>query len=172
MTVQLLEQGIPLLIDLNMQDDAERRGIRIDVKKLEEAIGMPVVETVGRSSKSTRKLLDVFTDTVMSQYHVSAQVQEHIDRVQAIRAKDIPDSSKEEALIEARYELIDKLMAQAVNTEHVSQSVSEKLDRYLANGFLALPIFWRFSMRYSRLRLPGSGSPLPMFWMMLSIRIL
>lgn len=160
LTVQLLEQGIPLLIDLNMQDDAERRGIRIDVKKLEEAIGMPVVETVGRSSKSTRKLLDVFTDTVMSQYHVSAQVQEHIDRVQAIRAKDIPDSSKEEALIEARYELIDKLMAQAVNTEHVSQSVSEKLDRYLANGFLALPIFLAILYAVFQITFTWIGQPI------------
>ena len=160
LTVQLLEQGIPLLIDLNMQDDAERRGIRIDVKKLEEAIGMPVVETVGRSSKSTRKLLDVFTDTVMSQYHVSAQVQEHIDRVQAIRAKDIPDSSKEEALIEASYELIDKIMAQAVNTEHVSQSVSEKLDRYLANGFLALPIFLAILYAVFQITFTWIGQPI------------
>ena len=67
LTVQLLEQGIPLLIDLNMQDDAKRRGIRIDTKKFEQALGMPVVETVGRSKKSTRRLLDVFTSTVMAQ---------------------------------------------------------------------------------------------------------
>ena len=77
LTVQLLEQGLPLLIDLNMQDDAKRRGIKIDTKKLEEAIGMPVVETVGRSSKSTKKLLEVFTSTVMANYHVSLQVQAH-----------------------------------------------------------------------------------------------
>ena len=30
LTVQLLEKGIPLLIDLNMAADAERRGIQID----------------------------------------------------------------------------------------------------------------------------------------------
>lgn len=160
LTVQLLEQGIPLLIDLNMQDDAKRRGIRIDIKKLEEAIGMPVVETIGRSSKSTRKLLDVFTDTVMSQYHVSEQVREHIERVQAIRARDIPDSSKEEAIIEARYELIDKIMAQAVNTEHVSQSVSEKLDRYLANGFLALPIFLAILYAVFQITFTWIGQPI------------
>lgn len=160
LTVQLLEQGIPLLIDLNMQDDAKRRGIRIDIKKLEEAIGMPVVETIGRSSKSTRKLLDVFTDTVMSQYHVSEQVREHIERVQEIRARDIPDSSKEEAIIEARYELIDKIMAQAVNTEHVSQSVSEKLDRYLANGFLALPIFLAILYAVFQITFTWIGQPI------------
>ena len=65
LTLQLLEQGIPVLIDLNMQDEAKKRGMHIDARKLEEAIGMPVVETVGRSSKSTKKLLDVFTSTVM-----------------------------------------------------------------------------------------------------------
>ena len=34
LTIQLLEQGIPLLIDLNMQDDAERRGIKVDCRKM------------------------------------------------------------------------------------------------------------------------------------------
>lgn len=29
---------------------------------------MPVVETVGRSKKSTNKLLDIFTSTVMDSY--------------------------------------------------------------------------------------------------------
>ncbi|MBQ1875949.1 MAG: ferrous iron transport protein B [Selenomonas sp.] len=141
LTLQLLEQGIPVLIDLNMQDEAKKRGMQIDVKKLEEAIGMPVVETVGRSSKSTKKLLDVFTSTVMSQYHVSAQVQEHIGKVHAIQASSLTASEKDEQLSAARYDLIDKIMAQAVTITHVGPSFSEKIDCYLANGFLALPIF-------------------------------
>ena len=57
LTVQLLEEGIPLLIDLNMQDEAERKGIRINIQQLEEALGMPVVQTVGRSKKSIQKLI-------------------------------------------------------------------------------------------------------------------
>lgn len=32
LTIQLLEKGIPLIIDLNMQDEAKKRGIKIDVK--------------------------------------------------------------------------------------------------------------------------------------------
>ena len=67
LTVQLLEKGIPLLIDLNMQDDAKRRGVRIDTKKLEECVGMPCVEDVGRSKKSTRHLPDVFNCKIMAQ---------------------------------------------------------------------------------------------------------
>ena len=142
LTVQLLEKGIPVLVDLNMQDEAKRRGIKIDVRKLEDALGMPVVETVGRDHKSTEKLLSVFTETVMNRYNVSAQVQAHIDRVQAIeQSPDLTESQKLEQTIEARYELIDKIMVQAVVNDHASASASETIDKYLANGVLALPIF-------------------------------
>ena len=141
LTVQLLEQDIPLLIDLNMQDDAARRGVEIDTAKLEEAFGMPVVETVGRSSKSTKKLLDVFTSTVMENYEPSQLVKDHIAKVHAIRASEKTDAQKDEEIIEARYALIDKVVAKAVTFRNVGATRSEKMDRFLANGILALPIF-------------------------------
>ena len=141
LTVQLLEKGIPLLIDLNMQDDAKRRGVRIDTKKLEECLGMPCVETVGRSKQSTRHLLDVFTSTVMENYQPSDLVKHHIEKVEEIEASSRSDAEKLEAISEARYALIDNVMAQAVDMGNVGQSRSEKIDHYLANGVLALPIF-------------------------------
>ena len=141
LTVQLLEKGIPLLIDLNMQDDAKRRGVRIDTKKLEECFGMPCVETVGRDKKSTRHLLDVFTSTVMENYQPSDLVKHHIEKVEEIEASSRSDAEKLEAISEARYALIDNVMAQAVDMGNVGQSRSEKIDHYLANGVLALPIF-------------------------------
>lgn len=141
LTVQLLERDIPILIDLNMQDDAARRGVEIDTAKLEEAFGMPVVETVGRSSKSTKKLLDVFTSTVMENYEPSQLVKDHIAKVHAIRASEKTDAQKDEEIIEARYALIDKVVAKAVTFRNVGATRSEKMDRFLANGILALPIF-------------------------------
>lgn len=141
LTVQLLEKGIPLLIDLNMQDDAKRRGIKIDCRKLEDAIGMPVVETVGRNSKSTKKLLEVFTSTVMANYQPSERVKAHIAKVEAIENSNKTEEEKQEAIIEARYELIDEVVALAVDTGNIGKTRSEKIDGILANGILALPIF-------------------------------
>lgn len=141
LTVQLLEKGIPLLIDLNMADDAERRGIKIDCRRLEDALGMPVVQTVGRSSKSARKLLDVFTSTVMSNYEPSQLVKDHIIKIQEIEASSKSEAQKQEEIIEARYALIDTVIAQSVTMSGVGQTKSEKIDRFLANGVLALPIF-------------------------------
>jgi ferrous iron transport protein B len=141
LTVQLLEKGIPLLIDLNMEDDAKRRGITIDCKKLEEAFGMPVVTTVGRSKKSTRHLLDVFTSTIMAQYQPSDLVKSHIQKVEAIQASSASPEEKEEKIAEARYALIDQVMDSAVKSTRLTATISEKIDYYLANGILALPIF-------------------------------
>ena len=159
-TIQLLEKGIPLLIDLNMHDDAERRGIKIDCHKLEDALGMPVVQTVGRSHKSTQKLLEVFTSTVMAGYQPSALVRAHIDKVREIEAGNQSDEAKRDALIEARYALIDTIMTAAVDMSHVSRSVSEKIDKVLANGILALPIFLAIMYAVFQITFTWIGQPI------------
>ena len=77
----------------------------------------------------------------MANYEVSPTVQKHIDKIQEIRQSAKSDEEKEEAIIEARYDLIGKIMEHAVDMGNVGQTSSEKIDRYLANGILALPIF-------------------------------
>ena len=160
LTVQLLEKGIPLLIDLNMQDDAERRGIKIDCRKLEDALGMPVVQTVGRSSKSTKKLLDVFTSTVMANYEPSQLVKDHILKVQEIEASNKTADAKQEAIIEARYALIDQVMAEAVTVKNMGATFSEKVDRILANGVLALPLFLAIMYAVFQITFEWIGQPI------------
>lgn len=138
--LQLLERRIPVLIDLNMIDESSRKGIKISTSKLEKALGMPVVETNGRSKKSTKKLLEVFTSTVMSQYKNSDQVEEHIANIEQLRATIHNSDQLEEAIIEARYAFIDKIVAQTVTRENVGSNLTEKIDKILANGIIALPI--------------------------------
>lgn len=138
--LQLLERRIPVLLDLNMQDEAQKKGIEISVKKLSDILGMPVVQTVGRSSKSTRKLLDVFTSTVMADYKNSARVEEYIQKLEALKASISDPDKQEEAVMEARYAFIDEIMEEAVTKKAASTDTSEKIDKIMANGFLAIPI--------------------------------
>jgi len=44
LTIQLLELGLPVIVCLNMADEARRKGIQIDVDRLGERLGVPVVE--------------------------------------------------------------------------------------------------------------------------------
>ena len=146
LTIQLMENGIPLILNLNMMDEAQRHGIKIDMKKLEDAFGMPVTNTVGRSNKSVRKLLDVFTNAVMTNYKPSELIREHIERVHSIEHSGLAASKVEEEVIAARYDLIDKIMASAVTVSAAGKTLTEKIDSFLANGVsslvLMVAIFW------------------------------
>ena len=46
LTLQLLEAGLPVILVLNIIDEARDRGINIDTKHLEKELNIPVVETV------------------------------------------------------------------------------------------------------------------------------
>ncbi|MFH1002133.1 MAG: ferrous iron transport protein B, partial [bacterium] len=56
LTLQLLELKLPMVICLNMIDEAERKGIRIDTEKLSEVFGVPVVPAVARKGKGIKGL--------------------------------------------------------------------------------------------------------------------
>lgn len=56
LTFQLIEGGIPVILVLNIMDEAERLGIKIDVKGLEQKLGIPVVPTVAALNKGINML--------------------------------------------------------------------------------------------------------------------
>jgi ferrous iron transport protein B len=58
MTLQLIEAGLPIIVVLNLLDEAEAAGISIDIEGLSEELGVPVVGTVattGRGMEVLRK---------------------------------------------------------------------------------------------------------------------
>ena len=46
LVLEMIELGRPVLVVLNMMDEARRRGMQINTQKLSERLGVPVVETV------------------------------------------------------------------------------------------------------------------------------
>ena len=56
LTLQLIEFGKPIIIALNLVDEAEKRGIQVDSKRLEELLGMPVVETIAVENVGVEEL--------------------------------------------------------------------------------------------------------------------
>jgi len=58
LTLQLMERNIPMIIALNMWDDTEHRGIHIDIDKLQELLGIPVIPTVAVTGQGIKRLVD------------------------------------------------------------------------------------------------------------------
>ncbi len=58
LTLQLLEKGIPMVIALNMWDDVGHRGIKINLSRLEELLGIPLVPTVAVTGQGIKDLVE------------------------------------------------------------------------------------------------------------------
>lgn len=55
-TLQLLEAELPFILILNMMDEAEERGIEINISELSRSLGIPVVGTVSSEGKGIEEL--------------------------------------------------------------------------------------------------------------------
>ena len=57
LTLELLEQEIPMVVALNLWDEAKHKGVTIDVEKLEELLDVPVVPTVSITGEGIKALV-------------------------------------------------------------------------------------------------------------------
>ncbi|MFC1999006.1 FeoB small GTPase domain-containing protein [Chloroflexota bacterium] len=64
LTLQLMEKGIPMIVALNLWDEAKHKGIKIDIKKLESLLGVPVVPTVAVTGEGMKELTGRLAEAV------------------------------------------------------------------------------------------------------------
>ncbi len=57
LTLQLLESGLPMVVALNMWDEAKHIGVAIDTELLEKTLGVPVAPTVAITGEGIRALV-------------------------------------------------------------------------------------------------------------------
>jgi ferrous iron transport protein B len=56
LTLQLLELEVPMLLCLNMMDEAQRKGIQIDVPKLSSLLGIPIIPAIATTGKGLKEI--------------------------------------------------------------------------------------------------------------------
>lgn len=74
LTTELIEMNRPMVVALNMYDEVEKRGMKIDYKTLGLLLGVPMVPTSASKGKGIKQLLD----TVISVYEMKNDVCRHI----------------------------------------------------------------------------------------------
>jgi ferrous iron transport protein B len=57
LTLQLLEKGVPVIVALNMWDDTKHHGIDINLDKLRELLGVPVIPTIAVTGQGIKELV-------------------------------------------------------------------------------------------------------------------
>jgi ferrous iron transport protein B len=64
LTLQLLERGIPMVVALNLWDDTKHRGVEINLAKLEQLLGVPVIPTVAITGQGIKELVEAIPRAV------------------------------------------------------------------------------------------------------------
>lgn len=64
LTVQLLEMGANVVIALNMMDEAQERGIKIDVDSLQRQLGVPIVPMIASRQKGIDDLKSIISEAI------------------------------------------------------------------------------------------------------------
>jgi len=95
LTVQLLELEIPVVMALNIYDEAENKGYKIDTKAIEETLGIIVVPTVATRKNGLNDLLKAVIERVndpSSQHPKKLNYGEDIESAAGIVEKHIREA--------------------------------------------------------------------------------
>jgi ferrous iron transport protein B len=91
LTLQLLEKDIPVVVALNIWDDTKHMGIDIDLEKLQQRLGVPVIPTVAVTGEGIKELVEAIPQAVSPQFPAInssrrwAKVGKIVEEVQRIR---------------------------------------------------------------------------------------
>ena len=58
LVLQVIEVGVPVMVCVNLIDEAKRKHITVDIKTLEQRLGVPVVATVAHKKRTLSALLE------------------------------------------------------------------------------------------------------------------
>lgn len=114
LTLQLMELGKPMILVLNMWDDAKHKGIRIDLKKLEEYLKIPVIPTNGLTGEGLKPL-----------------------QAKVLKAKAV---NFPKLLPERRWEMIGRIVSEVQNLSHRHHTFLETLQDLAIHPWFGPPI--------------------------------
>lgn len=93
--LQFQELGIPVIGALNMSDEAEEKGISIDVKALSEILGMPLVKTTASKGQgidellqAADRLMDAPKQMDLRSVHYGSEIETWLEAIQKEIEKD------------------------------------------------------------------------------------
>ncbi|MFV0517870.1 MAG: ferrous iron transport protein B [Aminipila sp.] len=188
LTTQLLELGIPVVVGVNMMDLVRRNGDKIDINKLSEKLGCPVMEVSALKGEGSKALINraiELAETNFNNFHrFDKGVEDALENIRdlikvnvsneqlrwyaiklferdeeivkelnlgehvAIKIDDIIvklekqyDDDSESIMVNERYAFIGAVVKVALKKKQRGLTTSDKIDRFVTNRWLALPIF-------------------------------
>lgn len=155
LTLQIIDMGVPVVVALNMVDEAVREGLKINVSLLEKKLGVPVVSTVAIRNIGMDELkrriyfarpghVDSFLLEKLSKINPPPSRGEALlvlegDPVISERCGVQPGTERE-AVYRARRERVNKIAAQVVKETSEGASFAARLGRWMLLPITGFPL--------------------------------
>jgi ferrous iron transport protein B len=134
---QLYDLKIPLIIVVNMSDIAQRKGISIEMEKLEELFpGCSVVSTNARIGIGKDRLLEAISNFDFDKYATNKRL-----IINNFEAASIGDLTKQVSETKERTNWIEQILPSIQKNEEKVAKVQSKLDQILVHWFWGYLIF-------------------------------
>ncbi len=132
-TTQLLELGIPMVVALNKTDINKKKETKINISKLSEKLGCPVIETVSTSADGLKEVVSTAV-SVAGKSQKAPYVQGDIDLTDK---KVVVEADKK------RFEFVNAIVKDVEKRKIFTKdkNVQDKIDAVLTNRWLGIPIF-------------------------------
>lgn len=126
LALQLKEIGQPFVMAMNMMDQAQERGLKLDLEKLSEALGgVKIVPTVAVKNEGTSNLVQTIIEESKKQNHAAIDLPKHFQR-----------QIKESDYIKEKFATIEKILSDVTIEKIQADSFTEKLDSIVLHPLL------------------------------------
>jgi ferrous iron transport protein B len=126
LALQIRSLGLPAVLVLNMQDEAKRAGITIDIVKMAEEINLPVLKLSAKYGDGCPALLKKSAEVIDQQ-------------AEKVSATDIAKRLEADNQIDAEMQAIIERSVQIPTT--LNNEITDNIDKVLLHPWLGLPIF-------------------------------
>ena len=132
-TTQLLELGVPVVVALNKMDLSDRKQTKIDIDRLSEKLGCPVIKTVSTSGEGMAEVVKAAA-SLKGKGQKAPYVQS---------AFDLTDKKQVEASDRARFAFVNKLVGEVEQRKVLTREKNsqDSVDAVLTNRWIGIPIF-------------------------------
>lgn len=121
---QLKQLGYPLVIALNLMDEAEKRKFSLDLKKFAEFMNAQVVPTSAATGMGVENLITLVKERLNESHVVKIQLPENPQK-----------TFRTSAYVNGIFSGIDKLLKEVTLTPLKPDTFSERIDHYILNPF-------------------------------------
>lgn len=156
LTQQIIDTGVPVIMVLNMIDEVERQGLKIDIPLLSQLLNIPIIPTIAVNNKGLKELRDnlynakkgIITPVVSRKLRDDEDL--HInwgerlliaegDEVVAARHNVLPGSDREEIYL-ARRERINEIIDSVLGESIENASFTARLGLLMIRPITGIPI--------------------------------